>query len=100
MKLDSTQVNTSVYYMRKIANELDCILQEMNYYYTGSSVDNQGAFSTQFERLRSTIYSTTSDIRSFIQGYADLVAGVADNFELLDEQMGDQILNYLKGMEG
>lgn len=84
--------------MQDIADELDTILQEMNYFYNGSAVMSQGEFSAQYEHMGSIIQSTTSDVRNFIRTYACLIQSVAENYDILDEQMADMVVEYLKNV--
>lgn len=100
MNIDISEVTGQVYRMREVANEIDSLVQGMNYYYTGSSVNSQGDFSAAFEHMRSVVAGTAYDMKNFIQGYADLVMETARNFEALDKQMADKVAEYASDMEG
>lgn len=84
--IDYSVVEANVAAMKEIAAKI-CNCQKAMSYYCYGDIKTQGQFAASFEQTKAKIQSTVSDIEAFIRGYADVIDGVAQNFDALDNEM-------------
>lgn len=84
--IDYATVSSSVAAMKEIANSIEACKRSMSYYYYGS-IDTEGEFASSFEHMKAMIQKTVGDIEAYIDTYATVIDYVAQNFDILDNEM-------------
>lgn len=72
--------------IKRIATDIQQIERALNYYYYGSIMP-EGDFASAFRQMEAVVQGLANDMAAFMDGYADIVSGVARNLEIMDTEI-------------